>query len=106
MKVQDFWKARLGEWVFGSVVAWGCMLPYGGVSDLLGGQSGGHCSATTTMPCQGMSPCSSYSYCQCVYGSGSGVCEPVQFYCPTGCYSPSQPSRCTSGSMNNCYYPT
>ena len=101
MKVHNLWKARLGEWIFGSAVVWGCVAPLGGASDLLGGQPNS-CSGTTTLACQGLSHCSSYFHCACIGGS-SGNCEPVQIFCPSGCFSV-QPTRCTSGSMNNCYY--
>ena len=87
MNARKFFRRRLGEWVFGSAVAWGCAAPFGAGADLMGGQSTGHCIGTQAATCTGAAGCGSYQYCQCILGQG-GNCGPTNIVCPQdlGCY--------------------
>lgn len=111
MSARELWKARLGEWIFGSAVAWGCVLPWSGAGGLLGGQPGPNavpigCSGTAAFPCTGGSHCTG-TICDCIWDPpGSGDCIALEgFGCPTGCDQPTFGFRCTSGPMASCYYP-
>ncbi len=123
MNARELWKRRIGEWVFGSAVAWGCTVPFGAGGDLFGGQNNGpgggwgHCSGTTTVPCQSnMGGTCSGSTCTCImetWHGGGSQCDPIETegalgtVCPTGCHPAMQPSSCKGGGvpMGPCYYP-
>jgi len=117
MNVRQLAAKRLGKWVFGSSLAWGCVAPMGGVGDLFGGQSGsggGHCSGTQVTACEGPS-CSSAGVCTCImeFSNSSSRCENLDpslqgIDCPSGCMKPPMAgTRCKGGgvAMGPCYYP-
>jgi hypothetical protein len=100
---------KLGEWVYGSAVAWGCTAPIFGPNDLLRG-SVGCCFGTILVACEGGGACDGHSACQCNYDKppweegGDCVGLPGTLgFCPTGCLNVE--SRCDQGPMSSCYYP-
>jgi hypothetical protein len=105
MKMRKWGRAPLGEWVFGSAMAWGCLAPIG-ANDLLSGSTGS-CFGTSYSPCQsnGGPNCSSTSYCNCSVPGGTGNCnpKPPNDQCPSGCGGPN-PGECDQGPMCPVYY--
>jgi hypothetical protein len=106
MRTRKWGRARLGEWVFGSAMAWGCLAPTG-ASDLLSGSTG-CCYGTTAGTCQfnGGTNCSASSYCKCTpqFPGGNCVIKPSTVQCPSGCVGPNT-GDCDQGSMCPIYYP-
>ena len=111
MNVQDLFRTRLGEWAFGSALGWGCLAPFGGLSDVLGGACANYpccCTVAQLQACTGAS-CSGGSYCNCPNDpDGPGDCVPVSGSgvpsCPAGC-DPVVSMKCHGGDMSPCYYP-
>jgi hypothetical protein len=106
--------AKLGEWVFGSTMAWGVIAPSAALSDLLGGQSGPCCGGAQFVECiwQNGSACLggptgnnmfAGRFCSCFGGPG-GICTTFNSPCVAPCFAPpgSNPGRCNINT--NCYY--
>jgi hypothetical protein len=104
-------RAKLGEWVFGSAMAWGCMAPSAALTDLLGGQSIPCCAGSQIIDCiyQNGSACVGTGnmphFCGCFGGGpGHGVCTLAQNPCTTPCAVPPGYAPGTCNTNSNCYY--
>ena len=93
MNLQKLGRAKLGEWVFGSAMAWGCIAPSAALSDLLGGQQLG-CAGAKEIDCiypMNGSACGGsgppLSFCAC-FGSAPGRCTRTQNPCVAPCVVP------------------
>jgi len=117
MKVRDLVNAKLGAWVFGSAVAWGCISPGGVLGSLLGGQEGvvqayPPCNLTNQVNCGGGNGCNLLSACTCACDFAIGTCPltctSIEGHnCPVsqGCTGPAHGSACMGGATDgHCYY--
>ena len=110
MNARKLLGSRLGHWVFGSAVGWGCVAPLSGVADVLGGVCASWpccCQVATETACTGAS-CTGGTFCECNQNNpdGNGVCQIISgFACPIGCDNGQFGMRCVGGDMSPCYYP-
>ena len=114
MNVRRLWSPKLGEWVLGSAVAWGCLAPSAGISALFGGQATVSCAGSVEIDCDGGTSCvltgEMPHFCGCD-PRGMGNCSTAADPCVSPCYVPLIPggygARYIPGHCNhndNCYY--
>jgi len=112
VNVRDFFGAKLGAWVFGSAVAWGCIAPGASLGSLFGGAARTICNLTNQVNCGGGNGCNLLSACTCAcdlaIGSCPLTCTLIEGHnCPVsqGCTGPVQGSACMGGATDgHCYY--
>jgi hypothetical protein len=104
MNARKLWSARLGQWAFGSAMAWACIGPTFGLNQLLRG-SFICCTGTSLVCCLGPYPCSTAIACGCYGTDPSGNCDTSATHtCPTYCTPSSATGICSIGGMSPCYY--
>src|SRR5262249_41129888 len=105
MNARKFPGTRLGQWIFGSAVAWGCIGP-STLGDLLRG-SFSCCSTTIAVGCLGPGTCPLIYQCTCA-NVGTGNCDLAPSHdCLRypGCANQTQAGKCDQSiEMSVCYY--
>jgi hypothetical protein len=116
MNVRKFFNAKLGAWVFGSMVAWGSIAPGASPGGLFGGQVGiqkSFCNLTNQITCgPAGTGCTAHHACTCTcdffLSSCPLTCTLIEGHnCPTslGCTGPAIGSACMGGFVDgSCYY--
>jgi hypothetical protein len=113
MNVRKFFNAKLGAWVFGSAVAWGCAMPGSSLGNLLGGRPTTMCNLTNQTTCgPAGTGCTAHHACTCTcdlfLSSCPLTCTLIEGHnCPTsiGCTGPAIGSACMGGFVDgSCYY--
>ena len=114
MNVRKLWSPKLGEWVLGSAVVFGCIAPSGTLVRLVGGQDFASCAGSYEADCAGGSSCllSGEMPHFCAFYSDPPPHPPGPGFAPVGnnpCVSPcTLPSgaagagHCSVG--DSCYY--